>query len=333
MTDGCRIAIAGATGLAGEAVLEVLAERELPVAELHLLASERALGREISFRGESFGLQDLAAFDFSASDLVVFTVPDAIASRYVPVARAAGCAVIDTSGAFRADADVPQLVPGLAGGQGEDAAAAPRLVVSPTGAAVVLAHVLAPLQALVGLERVDIVGLEAMSGAGRDAVEELASQCAQLLNGRPLASGQQLAFNVLPATAPAARGKPSAAERELAQALAAIVGIPATNVSVMLTRVPVFFGDGYALRIHARAPLSAAAARAALTAAGTLDLSDEAPTPVSLGERREAIAVGRIRSDPGSDRILDLWVVADNVRRGLAVNTVDIVEVLERECF
>jgi aspartate-semialdehyde dehydrogenase len=334
MSKSLRIAIVGATGLVGESILKILAEREIPVAEVHALASDRSLGRTVEFGDEELRVSDVATFDFSAVDVAVFAAGAEAALEHVPRALGTGCAVVDVSTAHRADPDVPLVVPAVNGGR-LSGLAERRLVAGPGGAAVALATVLHALRP-VGLERVDVVALEAASGAGRDAVEELASQCAQLLNGRtPAPSGHfpaQLAFSGIPLVGEADADGWTAAERGLAAETARILDEPALNATVTAVRMPVFFGDGLVVHLATREPVSVG--RAAELLGGTPGVRvEDAPTLQDAIDSPDAILVGRLRQASGNPRSLEFWVAADNVRRGSAVNTVDIVEVLVREYF
>lgn len=335
MSKGWRIAVAGATGLVGESLLKVLAERRFPVAAVHALASDRSLGRTVEFGDEELRVDDLATFDFATVDLALFTASEAASREHVPRALGAGCTVVDASPAFRAEPDVPLVVPAVNADQlgrlGER-----RLVACPGGATVALVLALHPLHAAVGVERVNVVSLQAASGAGREAVEDLASQCAQLLNGRSPGPSRhvpaQMAFNVFPAIgAPDADGA-TAEEEALAFETQKILGDPSIKVNATALRVPVFFGDGLAVHLETREPLTVGRARELLAQAPGLALAD-APTPQDAVASPGTVAVGRLRADRTHPRGLDLWLAADNVRRGSAVNIVDVVEVLVREYF
>ena len=335
MSKGWRIAVVGATGLVGESLLKALAERRFPVASLHALASDRSLGRTVEFGDEELRVDDLAAFDFSAVDLALFAASAEAAREHVPRALDAGCTVVDASPAFRADADVPLVVPAVNGDRlgrlGER-----RLVACPGGATVALVSALHPLHAAAGVERVNVVSLQAVSGAGRDAVEDLAEQCAQLLNGRSPGPSRhfpaQIAFNVLPAVGTPDADGATAEEEALAFETQKILGDPSIKVNATALWVPVFFGDGLAVHLETREPLTVGRARELLAQAPGLVVG-EAPTPQDAVAAPGAVAVGRLRADRTHARGLDLWLAADNVRRGSAANTVDVVEVLVRDYF
>lgn len=332
-----RVAVVGATGLVGEALLDVLGARRFPVGQLHALASNRSLGTDVEFRGESLPVDDLDGFDFAGVELALFAAGADVARLHVPRALAAGCTVVDASAAFRGDPDVPLVVPGVNDAALAKLAAGPRLVAGPGGATVALCLALKPLHEAVGVERINLVSLESVSGAGRDAVEELAGQCAQLLNGRPAAASRTLpapiAFNCIPLVGGLDEAGVSAEEHGLASETQKIMGDPTIKVNATAVRVPVFFGDCLAVHAEFRGRLDARRAAELLGGAHGLLLADGVPTPALLADDRDVVWVGRLRDDPTSDRGIDLWLVADNVRRGSAFNTVEIVEVLVRDYF
>lgn len=335
MSRQVRVVVVGATGLVGEALLSALAERRVQIAEMHALASDRSVGREVDFGDDRLKVDDLAGFDFDRADLVLFAGTAAVAREYVPRALDAGCTVVDASPEFRQAPDVPLVVPAV-NASALATLGSRRLVASPGGATVALVTALQPLHAAVGVDRVNVVSLESVSGAGRDAVEELAGQCAQLLNGRSIVASRaypvQLAFNCIPQVGAAAAGGASEEERSLASETQKILGDPAIKVNATAIRVPVFFGDALAVHVELREPLKVREARRLLSASPGLTLEDDAPTPVTVGSEPR-VALGRLREDLTHPRGLDFWIVADNVRRGSAVNTVEIVEVLVRDYF
>lgn len=335
MSRQVRVVVVGATGLVGEALLGALAERELPLADVRALASDRSVGREVEFGEDRLKVDDVAGFDFAQADLALFAGTAAVAREHVPRALDAGCTVVDASPEFRLAPDVPLVVPAVnaatLAGLGSR-----RLVASPGGAAVALVTALQPLHAAVGVDRANVVSLESVSGAGRDAVEELAGQCAQLLNGRSIAPTRayptQLAFNCIPQVGGPGGGGATTEELALETETQKILGDPAIKVNATAVRVPVFFGDALAVHLELREPLPVREARKLLTAAPALVLDDDAPTPVTAAAEGR-VALGRLRQDRTHPRGLDFWIVADNVRRGSALNTVEIVEVLVRDYF
>lgn len=335
MARNWRIAVVGATELVGESILKSLAERRFPVSELHALAANRALGRTVEFGDDELRVGDVAAFGFDAVDLALFACDADVALEHVPRALDAGCTVVDASGAYAADPDVPLVVPAVNGRVLADLGER-RLVASPDGAAVVLASVLGPLRAAAGLERIDVVSLQAASGAGREAVEELAAHCAQLLNGRtpgPSAFfGASLAFSGVARVGELDADGEATGESLLRAAAVKILDEPATNVTVTAVRLPVFFGDGLAVHAVLREPLTVGRAAELLAAAPGMRL-ETAPTLRDAVDEPESILVGRLRQASGNPRSIEFWVAADNVRRGSGANSVDIVEVLVRDCF
>ncbi|MCZ8130356.1 MAG: aspartate-semialdehyde dehydrogenase [Steroidobacteraceae bacterium] len=336
MSRKLKVAVAGATGLVGEALLECLANSQLPLGEVVALASDRSIGREVAYGDDSLPVNDLAAHDFAGFDLALFAAGAEVAHAHVPRALDAGCAVVDLSTAFRDESGVPLVVPAV----NADVLAQlgpRRLVASPGGATVALVSALAPLHALAGVERVNLVVLESASGAGRGAVEELARQCAMLLNGRPLAEGKgapaQVAFDCVPRVGDWLAGGQTTEEAQIAADTARILGDPSIKVNSTVVRVPVFFGDGLVVHLETREPLGLERAREALAAVPGLRLEQEAPSLAQAAADRDAVLAGRLRADPTHPRGIDFWLAADNVRRGSAANTVEIVEVLVRDIF
>ena len=336
-----RLALLGAAGLAGEAVVRLLDERKFPAATLTLLGGGKALGRHLEFRGEELGLTDLASVDFSQIDLLISVASSKVAAEWLPRARAAGCAVVDSSAAFRGRADVPLVMPGvtdgalqLASGRAAPWAAVPGAFVGP------LARVLAPLHALGGLRTLEITGLAAVSGAGRGAVEELAGQTVRMLNGmdagEPRLLQRRMAFNVIPTVDDlddlgSGTGQ-GTQEAELEPELQRLLGVPALAVNATLVRVPVFFGHSWVVAARFRAPVTPAAAAAALADLPGVFLSPDPslgyPTPVTEAADQNGLYVGRIRADTTSVNGLNFWLVADNIRAGVALPCVQLAEAM-----
>lgn len=335
MTEGLRVAVAGASGLVGEATIEALAESRSGVAQLLPLASGRSLGRTVPFAGRQLPLGLLADFDFAAADLALFAVDPETAGEHVPRALAAGCRVIDASSRFHDEAGVPLWLPGA--GVPPAGVIDARLIALPGPAAAMLAGALAPLHAAVGLVRVDVVLLEAASGAGRAGVEELAQQSAMLLNGRPASKAsafpRPLAFNCLPEVGGIVPGEPSGEERAIVLQLHRLLGADSLAVGVTAVQVPVFHGHSAAVHLRLARELDADQARALLRKAPGIKVIDEArgaryPTAAADAVGAAQVLVGRIRSDPSRERGLALWVVADNIRTVAANRLADAVQIL-----
>ena len=332
-----RVALMGAAGLAGEAVVRALEERKFPVAELTLLGGGKALGRTLEFHGEAVGVAELKGFDFSSVDLVISLASAKVSAEWLPQARDAGCAVIDTSPASRGVAGVPLVVPGVndAALLTADGRSHPWVAVGSAYAAP-LAQVLGRLLTLGDLQSVDTTVLAAVSGAGRGAVEELASQTARMLNGMDAGTARllprRMAFNVFPEVEPLDEDGMAAPEQQLAGELQALLGLPKLAVHATCVRVPVFFGHSWVVRARFAAPVSASAAAAALAGLEGLVLPEDPvtgyPTPVTEAADDNGLYLGRLRTDTQAVGALDFWLVADNVRAGVAVPCVRVAEAM-----
>ncbi len=337
-TEKFDVAVVGATGVVGEALIPLLESRNFPLHRLYPLASERSLGNKVLFQGSYLAVDDVASFDFSAVALAFFVCDAETAGRYAPLAAEAGALVIDTSSAFRADEDVPMVIPEVnvadLGRFSER-----RLIASPGGATIPLAMVLKPLCDAVGVSRVDVTSCQAASGAGRAGVRDLASETAALLNmrGVELAPGQsQTAFNLVPQIGDLLENGFTRAEMEMVWESQKVLDDSAIVINPTAVRVPVFFGHSAVLHVETRQPLSAAQAREILAAAPGVRLveglqADEAPSAVADAAGEDAVFVGRVRQAMGQANGIDLWLVSDNVRKGAALNAVQIAEILVKD--
>ncbi len=323
-----KLALVGATGAAGGAILEALEGGDLPLEPVRLFASARSAGTEVEFRGDDAKVEALAEGAFRGMDLAVFAVPPDVAREWAPRAWAQGCAAIDLSAAFRADPEVPLVVPEVNG----DALAGFRakgIVAAPGAPATALALVLAPLGASAGLERISAVVLEPASGAGRAGVEQLEREASDLMNVREpepaTAIPHRLAFNVVPQVGAFGATGASESETGLAAELRRVLRIPELAVSATAFRVPVFHGTTVAATVVTRGELAPDAAREALRKAPgvkVLDAPAEGVYPMPmLAVIDESVFVGRVRG--AGPRALDLVVAADNLRRA-ARNVVEI---------
>ncbi len=330
-----RVAVVGATGLVGETIVETLAQREFPLDRLDLVASLDSEGAPIAFRGRTLRIQALDSFDFSAVDLAFFALDTALSERYVPEATAAGALVIDNSRAFRMDPTVPLVVPEI------NSETLPQgigrgLIANPNCSTIALAMVLKCLDDLAGLLEVEIATYQSVSGVGRAGLEVLAREGARRLNGLDIEadetfSGVPIAFNVIPQIDDFETSGYTREEMKLVLELRKILTRPALRVNPTAVRVPVFYG--HAAVVHARFEdaLTPDRARQALESAEGVRVIDRLapggyPTPVTHGAKQDDVCVGRIRQDLDSPRGLNLWVVSDNVRKGAALNAVQIAE-------
>jgi len=331
-----RVAVVGATGLVGETMISVLEEREFPVSQLYALASERSVGRGASFRGRNVPVRELQGFDFSQCDFAFFSAGAAVSRSYAPQAVSAGCLVIDNTAEFRYREDVPLVVPEV-NPQALAGIGTSGLIANPNCSTIQLVVALKPLHDAAHIERVDVATYQSVSGAGREALEELARQSISALSGKgpvELESGmQQLAFNCIPHIDEFQDNGYTREEMKIVWETRKILGEPQLRVNATAVRVPVFYGHSEAVHISTTRPLSAAEARELLRNAPGVTVLDEPrlggyPTAATEAANRDTVYVGRIREDLAPDRGLNLWVVADNVRKGAATNSVQIAEAL-----
>ena len=329
-----RIAIAGATGAVGEALLEILAERNFPFSDLVPLASERSAGEKVRCGGREFTVQELDTFDFAGIDIAFFSAGGKVSRVHAPRAAAAGAVIIDNTSEFRYDADVPLVVAEV---NPEAMRDRPRgIIANPNCSTMQLMVVLKPIHDAVGIERINIATYQSVSGAGRSAMEELGKQTAAMLSFQspePQRFPVQIAFNVIPHIDDFQDNGYTKEEMKLVWETRKILGDETIQVNPTAVRVPVFYGHAEAVHIETRDKIDAARARALIAAAPGAVVVDERkpagyPTPVTHAAGKDPVYVGRIREDISHPRGLDLWVVADNIRKGAALNAVQIAEIL-----
>jgi len=332
------VAVVGATGAVGEAMLEILEQRDFPVNNVYPLASERSAGKKIQFRGKYLTVQDLASFDFSRTQIGLFSAGASISEKFAPIAASAGCVVIDNTSQFRYHDDIPLVVPEV---NPQAIADYQRhgIIANPNCSTIQMLVALKPLYDEAGIERINVCTYQAVSGTGKEAIEELASQTAALLNGQDISVSvypRQIAFNVLPQIDVFQPNGYTKEEMKMVWETQKIMGDSSIRVNPTTVRVPVFYGHSEAVHIETRDKLSVERARELLSNAPGVVLLDERrdggyPTAVTEGAGHDPVYVGRVREDISHPRGLDLWVVADNVRKGAALNSIQIAEILVKE--
>jgi aspartate-semialdehyde dehydrogenase len=335
MSKQFNVAVVGATGLVGETMIEVLEQREFPVARLYPLASARSAGETLRFRKREYEVGILDDFDFADADIALFSAGGSVSDVYAPQAGSAGCVVIDNTSRFRYDDDVPLVVPevnpeALGGFRNRN------IIANPNCSTIQMLVVLKPLRDAVGIERIDVATYQSVSGAGRRYMEELARQTALLLNGKPVESDiypRQIAFNVIPQIDVFEKNGFTREEMKMVWETQKIFGDSSIQVNATAVRVPVFFGHSEAIHLRTREPIAADVARDLLSRAPGVQLLDDPdsetyPTAVGDAAGHDPVYVGRVRDDLYDDCGLNLWVVADNVRKGAATNSVQIAELL-----
>ncbi len=329
------VAVVGATGAVGEVMLEILAERKFPVGKVYALASERSAGNRVRFGDTYLTVQNLADFDFSQVQIGLFSAGASISEVYAPKAAAAGCVVIDNTSQFRYDDDIPLVVPEV---NPEKIAAYKNcgIIANPNCSTIQMLVALKPIHDAVGIERINVCTYQAVSGTGKEAIEELAGQTASLLNGvkvKPEVYPRQIAFNVLPHIDVFQANGYTKEEMKMVWETHKIMGDESILVNPTAVRVPVFFGHSEALHIETREKMTDTECRKLLSKAPGVVVLDERrdggyPTAVTEAVNHDPVYVGRIREDISHPRGLDLWVVADNVRKGAALNSIQIAELL-----
>ena len=333
---GFSVAIVGATGAVGECMRELLEERKFPVDRLHLLASGRSAGSRLSFRGSNLRVEDLADFDFRQAQICFFSAGGAISADFAPRAVEAGCIVIDNTSHFRQDPKVPLIVPEVNPHRLE-AVEGGQIIANPNCSTIQMLVALKPLHDAVGIRRIDVATYQSVSGAGRSAIQGLAGQTERLLNGRPLEAGvfpRQMAFNVLPQIGDFDANGYTSDEMKMVHETQKILEDQDIEVNATCVRVPVFFGHSEAVHLRMRKPLGSERARELLREASGVQVLDEQsdyPTPVEHAAGQDPVYVGRIRNDLCDPCRLNLWIVADNIRKGAALNSIQIAEVFAKQ--
>jgi len=330
---GYRVAVVGATGNVGRQMLNILAEREFPVTEVIALASRRSVGREVSFGDKNLTIKALEDFDFTGTDFALFSAGGSVSEKYGPKVAATGCIVIDNSSHFRMDPDVPLIVPEV----NPEAAAGytkKNIIANPNCSTAQLVLALKPLHDAAKIKRVVVSTYQSVSGGGNDAMEELFNQTKGIyVHDEPTPSQftKQIAFNVIPHIDVFLDDKYTKEEWKMVVETKKIVD-PTIKLSATCVRVPVFVGHAESVNIEFEIPLNADQAREILRdAPGVLVVDDPDEngyvTPVEcVGD--DATFVSRIRDDATVDNGINLWCVSDNLRKGAALNTVQIAELI-----
>jgi aspartate-semialdehyde dehydrogenase len=338
MSKTFDVAVVGATGAVGETMLSILAERKFPVGEVYALASSRSAGKKVEFGDRLLTVQDLAEFDFSKVQIGLFSAGASISAEYAPRAAAAGCVVIDNTSQFRYDDDIPLVVPEVNPHAIADYKAH-GIIANPNCSTIQMLVALKPIKDAVGIRRINVATYQAVSGTGKEAIEELAGQTAKLLNGMPVEAEvypKQIAFNVLPHIDVFLDNGYTKEEMKMVWETRKIFEDDAIQVNPTAVRVPVFYGHSEAVHIETGEKITAERARELLSKAEGVVVLDERrdggySTAVTEGANHDPVYVSRIREDISCESGLDMWVVADNVRKGAALNSVQIAEILIKE--
>jgi aspartate-semialdehyde dehydrogenase len=328
------VAVVGATGAVGQTMLSILEERKFPIEKLHVLASERSAGEQIDFAGRKITVENLGTFNPTGVDYALFSAGGSISLEYAPKFAAAGAIVIDNSSAFRMDDDVPLVISEV----NPDALNhIPRgIVANPNCSTMQMLVAIAPIYHAVGITRINVATYQSVSGAGRSAMEELGRQTANILSfkeSKPERFPVQISFNLIPHIDDFLDNGYTKEEMKLVWETRKILADNSIEVNPTAVRVPVFYGHSEAVHLETKTKMTAKQARELLQSAPGVVVVDEReaggyPTPVTHASGTDAVYVGRIREDISHPNGLNLWVVSDNIRKGAALNAVQIAELL-----
>lgn len=338
MANTFNVAVVGATGAVGEMMLSILAERNFPIKKLYALASEKSTGKVVDYGSEQILVENLAEFDFSKVDIALFSAGGNVSAEFAPIAAATGCIVIDNTSHFRYDDDVPLVVPEV-NPQAIDDYRQRNIIANPNCSTIQMLVALKPIYDAVGISRINVATYQSVSGAGAKGITELAGETGKLLNGisvKPKVFSRQIAFNVIPHIDVFQDNGYTKEEMKMVWETQKILEDKSILVNPTAVRVPVFYGHSEAVHIETKKKITAVQARKILKAAPGVEVLDKHapggyPTPVPEGSGRDEVFVGRIREDISHPLGLNMWVVADNVRKGAALNAVQIAELLIKE--
>ncbi|MCY3857918.1 MAG: aspartate-semialdehyde dehydrogenase [Gammaproteobacteria bacterium] len=330
-----NVAIAGATGAVGEVMRELLEERSFPVRQISLLASSRSVGKSFDFRGRKINIEVLDDFDFSDTQVAFFSAGGSVSAVHAPRAADAGAIVVDNTSHFRQEPHIPLVVPEVNPHRIKDGLDT-GIIANPNCSTIQMVVALKPIYDAVGIERINVATYQAVSGAGASAIRELAEQTTNILNGNGAEATVhpvQIAFNAIPQIAEFEANGYTKEEWKMVLETKKIFEDETIQVNPTCVRIPVFYGHSEAVHIETKEPISVDFARDLLKTAENVVLIDEResggyPTAVDHAAGTDPVFVGRVRKDVSHPRGLDMWVVSDNVRKGAALNSIQIAEEL-----
>jgi aspartate-semialdehyde dehydrogenase len=332
-----NVAVVGATGAVGEQMREVLEEREFPVGELRLLASERSAGQFLAFMGKNVRVDVLTEESFGGIDIGLFSAGGSVSAKFAPLAVSSGAVIVDNTSHFRMAPDVPLVVPEVNAQEIADYKSR-GIIANPNCSTIQMVVALKPIHDAARIKRVVVSTYQSVSGAGRKAMDELSQQVTALYNGQDLAMEKfphQIAFNCIPHIDAFVDGGYTKEELKMINETRKIFGEPSLGITVTTVRVPVFCGHSESINVETEKKLTAADVRAILREAPGVIVADEPENniyPMAIAATgKDATFVGRIREDDSVPNGLNLWVVADNLRKGAALNAVQIAEILIRD--
>lgn len=336
MSRAFDVAVLGATGLVGKNMLEILEERGFPINNLYPLASARSAGSTITFKGEEITVQDADTFDWTQVQIGFFSAGGSISAKYAPIAAEQGCVVIDNTSHFRYEPDIPLVVPEVNAHAIADFRNR-NIIANPNCSTIGMLVALKPIHDHFGITRINVSTYQSVSGAGKSAMDELAKQTADLLNGREVKVenfSRQIAFNCIPQIDVFLDNDYTKEEMKMSWETQKIMGDESILVNATAVRVPVFFGHGEAVHLETQQPMDVEQVKAVLRDAPgvvLMDNQEDFPTQVGNASGKDDVFVGRVRQDITHPNGLNLWVVSDNVRKGAATNSIQIAEVLIRD--
>ena len=338
MSKKFDVAVVGATGAVGETILSILEQRNFPINNLYPLASANSAGKKVFCQGKSWTVEDLDKFDFSKAQIGLFSAGGSISEKYAPIAAEAGCVVVDNTAHFRRDEDIPLVVPevnahAIAGYTQRN------IIANPNCSTIQMLVALKPIYDAVGIERINVATYQAVSGSGKEAISELTDQTAKLLNGKEAeveVYPKQIAFNVIPHIDVFQDNGYTKEEMKMVWETQKIFEDEDILVNPTAVRVPVLYGHSEAVSIETKEKISAEKAREILTNAPGVTVMDQREnggyaTPFEEATNNDDTFVSRIREDISHERGLNLWVVSDNIRKGAALNTIQIAEILIKD--
>jgi aspartate-semialdehyde dehydrogenase len=332
-----NVAVVGATGAVGNEMVRILEQRNFPVAELKLLASERSIGKTLSYKGKEYPVSVLDEGSFENVEVGLFSAGGSISERFAPIAARAGCVVIDNTSAFRMDPDIPLVVPEV---NREDIGryTAKGIIANPNCSTIQMVVALKPIHDRVRIQRVVVTTFQAVSGTGKEAIDELADQTRALMNMKEpeiAVYPHRIAFNCLPHIDVFLDNGYTREEMKMVNETKKIMNDQSIAVTATTVRVPVFYGHSESLNIETEQKITASEVRDLLATAPGITIVDnpsrnEYPLPIDAAGK-DATYVGRIREDESIANGINMWVVSDNIRKGAALNTIQIAEILIKD--
>lgn len=338
MSKSCDVAIVGVTGMISDVLLDVLDEHDFAIAKLHLVDEESVAGGRLMYKGQSQRVEPLERFDFSQVQVVVFFGAATVAESWIPRTLAAGCSIIDASGSSRSNRDCPMVVAD-ANPQILNGFAGPGVVACPDSQVVQAALALQPVLQEAGIQSAVVATYQSMSTLDQQAVEGLALQTGKLLNGQPPEAGalaKQAAFNLIPRTGELDENGFTADEAHLGEDLRRTLGLPDVSIAATCVVVPVFYGTAAVVQVRTREPLTVKRLATLLRKAPGVKLLDKPagdgyPTPVTEATGSESVWIGRLRTDPVDPLVLNMWIVSDNLRKGVVLNSLQTLRLLIKD--